>query len=765
MKMKALAILLTLSLMLGVHAGAWAAPGDAVLFPPVEEGVFENSVQSLMAVGDTLYLLTHKGLYAWQVEDTEPVLISEQVTMRYAPGRWADMSKDDQEHCKDSVNLLLEKDGKLYGLNTIKGALLLLSVTADGVDISEVAVFDWDDMYIQEADHAYTRQIFSAALTDDRLYLLAQQPNDNWNDYDLLAFDLLAGVKSKMQVENVHAIAAYENGQLLCNVFDWENMYTTDGRMIPPVLSVLDPATQKLTKLADFPAGQVGGLCYAKESGTVYVLGRGELFACKPGGAFETVAYIPVDYPGDQMPASVLAGGLYAAIPNYGSVYVRNTDPALKANRVLRIAGGYSDSVAQAFQAAYPEIPVIFMEGYFSGAEQIAQQMVSGSDSADLFIVSLSYGGFTSLRDKGYVGDLSRNAVLTEAVSKMYPQYVEAIFKEGNLIAFPCRFNSSALGYSPAMLTELGIEKPPQTLFELMDLYVDWVEEYGPAHSTYTLQENIYNIRTELLSTILMTYLAHYARAGEDLAFDTPLFRSLLAKLDEVSPILEELNPSENEQQGGMVYYYNEGEESTPTSLISNSYSFYPTQYGEGRGYVPLPLALDEGLEPALFGQIEVFVMNPKSKNHDLAQTYLEFFAQNMPRDISITFCPDDNTPVEHPWYAREIQEMKKSIDELKEQIKTAGPDELKGLEEILKSQEDYLAYREKNRFSITQEAITRYRALVPYVCVDTQNLDFLTSSPEALTLFRRFMQGEMKTDQFVREFDRKLQMMRLENR
>lgn len=764
MKLKTVAALLSLFLVIGAFSGALAAPGDAILFPAAADGSVENSIQSIAAVGDTLYLLAQNGLYAWQAADAEPRLVSNTITIGYASGKWEDMSKDDQELNKNSVNYLLERDGKLYGLNTVKGALLLLTVTADGVSISQEAVLDWNSMFLQEADYSYTRQVFGAALTSDKLYLLVQQPGDNWNDYELLAFDLAAGTQSTVPAENVHAIARYENGQLLCNVYDPENSYTSDGKQVYPVLSVLDPATQALTKLADFPAAQVGGISYSSENGMVYALGRGELYGCKPGSAFETVAYMPVDYPGDQMPAAVLTGGLYAAVPNYGSVYVRNTDPALKPNRVLRIAGGNSDNVTKAFQAAHPELPVVFQDEYYTGADQIAQQMVSGSDSADLFIVSLSYGGFSSLREKGYVGDLSGSTVLTEEVSKMYPQYVKDIFKDGKLIAFPCRFNGYALGYSPDILKELGIDQPPKTLPELMDLYVDWVEDYSQKFTGYTLMENIYDIRMELMNSIFMTYLAHYGRTGEDLKFDTPLFKSLLAKLDEVSPILEELNPSEEEKQGNTVVYSSGGPDNKPTSLISSYYNFYPTEYYEDMGYLPLPLALDEGMDPDLFAQIDVFVVNPNSPNQDLAKTYLEFFAQNMPREFSITFCPDDNTPVENPNYARELKDAQKYIDDIKAQMTTASPEAMKGLEESLKNMEDYKASVEKRRYSVPEKLITQYREFVPYVCTDSEYMNFLTSSKEAVTLLQRFMQGEMKTEQFVKEFDRKMQMMRMEN-
>ena len=764
MKAKAAAILVILSLILGVMSGACAAPGDAVLFRPAEDGTYQNSVQSLAAVGDTLYLLTYNGLFAWKQNDAEPKLVSAEAIIRYAPDKWENMVKEDQEQYQNSVNFIMERGGKLYGLNTIKGTLLLLDITADGVKFSEVSALDWKDMFIQDGDRSYTRQIYGAVLMDESLYLLVQKPDDNWNEYDLFAFSLAAGTVSKVDADNVHAIARYENGQLLCTVYDWESMYTSDGKPIYPALSVLDPAAKSIIKLTDFPAEHVGGLCYSPENGMVYALGKGELYGCKPGSAFETVAYMPSDYPNDQLPAAYVSGGLYSAVPNYGEVHVRNIDPALKASRVLRIAGGYSDSVSQKFQADHPEVPVLFVDMPLRSAEQISQQMVSGTDSADLFIISLSFGGFSSLRDKGYVTDLSQSAVLTDTISKMYPQYVSDLFKDGKLIAFPCRFNAYTLGYSPDLLEELGIDKPPRTVPELMDLYVDWVDTYSVEYPSYTIQENIYDVRTEMLNTILMTYLAHYARTGEDLAFDTPLFRSLLKKLDEVSPILKELNPSDTGNQNGVVYSSGYGMNDKPTSLITNYYTFYPTEYDDDRGYLPLPLALEEGLEPALIGQIDVYIVNPNSKNQDLAISYLEHFAQNMPRDFSITFCPEDNTPYENPGYAKDTEEAQKGLQGLKDQLENAKPEDKRNLEDAVKSQEEYIAWREKSRYIISDKVIAQYRSLGPYVSVDTRNLNFLSSSPEALTLLQRFMQGELKTDQFVREFDRKVQMMRMEN-
>ncbi len=763
MMKKVLAILIVLTLMVSLLTSALAAPGDAVLFQQVDNEFNDSRVVSLTAIEDTLYLLTYNGLYVWKAGDTEPKLLSDKVIPQYASGQWEELSKEEQEQFENSASVLLSSEGKLYGLNTIKGSLIQLDVTTNGINISEAAQLDWKDMFIKEADYSYGRQIYGAVLLPGSLYLLVQQLNDSWNDYDLLSFDLNGGSYTKVTAPNVHSIAAYQNNQLLCNVYDWDNMFTSSGERIYPALSVLDVTTSAITKLADFPADQVGGLAYDAANGTAYALGRGELYAYKSGGTFESVAYMPVDYPGDQIPSAVLSSGLYAAMPDNGSVYVRNTDPALKSARVLRIAGGYSDETTKAFQANHPDIPVVFSENSSFSAEQISQDMVSATNSADIYALSLSYGGFNSLRDKGYITDLSESAILTDAVSKMYPQYVKAIYSDGKLIAFPYQFYSNAMGYAPDILKEIGVEEPPKTIAELIDLYVEWVENYSTEYGNYTLLDSIYNIRMELVNTVLMSYFSHYARIGEELKFDTPLFKSLLQKIDEAVPMLEELNPSEDEQQGSTVTYSSDGT-AKPTSLFTGYLTINPQQYNDNRGYEPLLLALDDGMDPSFFAQIQVYIINPNSKNKDLAMTYLEYLAQNMPKDMAITLSPEANAPVESPEYAKSIERVKKQLDELNEQIKTAKPEDQKMLEENKKGLEEYISWQEANRYMISESMIAQYRSLVPYICVDTQNLDFLTSSPEATSLLQRFLQGEMDTQQFVKEYDRKLQMMRMEN-
>ena len=94
----------------------------------------------------------------------------------------------------------------------------------------------------------------------------------------------------------------------------------------------------------------------------------------------------------------------------------------------------------------------------------------------------------------------------------------------------------------------------PKTLLEYMDFAVNWLDNYAYDYADLMLLDNVYDIRSQLFNQVLNRYVSYYAATNQALDFDTPLMHKLLAKLDEVAPILEELNPEENSSGSVVVY-------------------------------------------------------------------------------------------------------------------------------------------------------------------------------------------------------------------
>ena len=77
------------------------------------------------------------------------------------------------------------------------------------------------------------------------------------------------------------------------------------------------------------------------------------------------------------------------------------------------------------------------------------------------------------------------------------------------------------------------------------------------------------------------------------------------------------------------------------------------------------------------------------------------------------------------------------------------------------------LADTEARRWAVSEEDIAAYRELAPQLIV-ADSADFLSSSTdganEASKLMQRYMDEQIGAEQFIRELDRIIQMMQMEN-
>ena len=126
------------------------------------------------------------------------------------------------------------------------------------------------------------------------------------------------------------------------------------------------------------------------------------------------------------------------------------------------------------FMNAHPDIPIVLADVNSFSADQLAQSMVSGNDAADIYSLSLSYGSFDQLRQKGYCVDLSSSEVLLNAVKQMNPDFTASFYQDGKLYAFPESAGATGFGYSPSALEKIGLTEDdlPKTYLEFIDFAV-----------------------------------------------------------------------------------------------------------------------------------------------------------------------------------------------------------------------------------------------------------------------------------------------------
>lgn len=702
----------------------------------------------LCALGNQLYAIDYSNLYELDPEVPGSVKASYALPledMTYA-------AEGDEYQIADSP-LAIASDGKdLYMFFqsrqlrrcAIDNGVVLFSDPIGMVEGSDGSWFNMGGMVVQ----------------DGAVYLLFSSSDGSWAHYDLWEIQLPDGATRLVASGGLTSMCAYLPGTLLIRYWDQEEAYS-GPEVTMPTLCSLDIATGEMTELLSLSDTEQGCLAYDPETDTIYTATDDSLYRRVALGEQEACAYLNLQYLNSSSPSVLLNGKYYIIDNNSGTFLCSDTDPANKPERALRIAQSYKDDIMVSFMQAHPEIPVVTTETSAYNAETIAQSMISGDASADIYVTSIEWGGFEQLRDKGYCVDLSNSTILMEQVARMNPTFTAAFFQDGHLWAFPSRAYANGFGYSPGVMEKIGMteDELPTTLIEFMDFAVDWLNDYAYDYADLTLLENVYDIRSQLFSQVVNSYTAYYAATGQTLDFDTPLMRKLLAKLDEVSPRLTEMNPEDT--SSGIITY--SSSDDLPSSLMTEYLYYTPEENIFSWDYQPLLLALDEGMTPAIPMSMEVYLINPNSQNVDLAVTFLEYAAQNMLASLEITLCPDANEPVEDPSILRNMEEAQKQIDSLKAQMETADEDQQRELQDTLIWAQEWLNSMEKNKYMISAENIATYREIEPYLYISTSSI-YANITTDGSQLLQRYMDGQLSSEQFIKDFNRIIRMMQMED-
>ncbi len=758
MKKACLICCLLLALTLGTQA--LAAPGDATFFTEAQKremGLANYNRPVIAGIGGTLYILFGGSIYTWQTGQESPQqLITGLEADRFS--NYADAQARLGEKAETLIYCLMSSGDTLYGLNTLNGKLFPLTLADGKMSYGTPVQLDWEGMEIKDGNYSYMKDVIKAVLTDGKIYMLIRDYTQNEYYPSLVCFDMASGAKQAFGTPFIQDFAPYRDGKLLVKIYDMEHAYDESKQELrKPSLGIFDPAAGTATETGLFADQDVSGLIYHEQSDTLYYMAPNKIVAMKALSVPAQAAYLPMDY-GEESAAVLLDGGLYA-ISSWTGTFIRNTDPTYLPTGSLSVYDGYTDQAAMAFAAKYPDIPVTFNQGvYFETSQAMAQAMVSGDSAFDIYRFNLSYQDFSNLLEKGYCTDLSASPMLTEQIGKMYPFLQNAVTKDGKFYALPLELYSYGLSYSPMFWKEAGLEeRMPKTFLELIDFMNWWAQEGKDAHPDYMLMEGVSDYRSTMLDMAFNLYMQYCQAQGENLTFDTPLFRKLMAAVESLNT--KELDVPLQEGESDEKLY-------SGKSLLMNYYDWLDLQSLNADYSRPLPIPLEEGMPVHIPAYIQVMFINPNSKNMDMALRYLETSLEFMERSRHIMLFPDDNEPVARSDYDTWIAQVEKELENAKKQLETAKPEQKKDKEAIVKSYEDLLTNKDKYYWQVSKENIAVYRDMATLCYAAAPNLlDYRPKEGESeiRALITRYQQKQISLDQFIAEADKKIRMILLE--
>lgn len=744
-------------------AAAAAEPVSVMLMQPSQTGYGAENPKSVLGaanVGDTLYILTDRTLEAWKPGETDATAVIDPLVNSSFVGE--DGAAEARKNGTPVVGKVFSDGAVLYGLSPDTGELWKLADAGGLLAAPEkLATLDWATMERTSADgqYQYTPQLGDVALANGVLYMALTDWEHSDNPYELCSWSLEGGAFLQSAAGlALRTLAPYKNGLLLCKQYDDMHAWDEDTQtQIMPKLVTLDPATGAVAEVLTFASANIQGVRYNADTDTIYYIDGATAYAMPdPAQPARITAYLP-NRVWDDANACLLPGGMLAVVDNNG-VVVRALDAPGIENGALTVYGEYGSLGHQAYIAQYPQALVTCSDAYYENLEAFTNAMVSGSDMVDVLRLDSDYTPLARLIDKGYALDLSAYPDLMALAAEMDPKFTAPVTKDGKLYGLPVDVYATGISYNSTAWESLGLTQDdlPRNALELMDFIANWQADYGEEHAELMLTDNG-GVRDALFGWLMSAYVAYQKAQGQDIAFDTELYRSLLKGFEGIDFTDLEVNPEEQDDE-----YWSR------TALFSfyNNLT-YPGQYRYSGKYLLLPLA--DGLAPVAPADVQYLIINPRTAHLEQAVQYLGVYARNLdPESADITLFPAHNEPIVNKSFESDLADWKQAIQDYQTHLETARPEEVADLKSSIEYFQKMIDNADTYRYDVAQAEIEAYRNdVAPCLTVVGQtplNTWDGEKGNDFYTLQNQYLQGAINADSFVREIDKRLRMMQLED-
>ena len=759
MKMK-WAALLALVLAALIPCAALAAAGDANIGRREEmRETYGDNVYGGCVVGDALYLYGGEHIYTYRVGDADLTAVEFQL-----PEAGEHESRNVEKMFSDGESLYILCQVNFYDENEYgvrRAEIYPVEVDGDDVSFGEPVEVNIDELTVSYGgNETYFIQVESVCYVGG--YLMMYVYNDS-GEQAVYALDIETGEGSFIEdLERARCITPYADDQLLIQTYDYD-AEAYEFLIYDPESESLTSACPPITR----EGGLFSGLVYSQESERLFYMQEGYVMAAEDfdfEGA-EPVAELSSLYYGED--GGLLLPGDYYVYISYDATSIRATDPdALPDTRITIAGGGYSDSIMAAYYSfgnLHGDVAVVLDQSY-RPASEIIEAMMSRDSSADIYMMSVQSEAFDALYNRGYLVELDNEEIVSE-VEKMYPAVREVLTRDGEAVAVPVSVYGWTMGLDYEGFEKIGIarEDVPDNWPELLDLLPE-LPDMLPEDGSVRIFEEYYtqrDVQYNLISYIMEAWRIHQDAVGNEPSYNSPelidMFEKVMA-IDYEALGLPDDDEEDNERYA-MVSYG--GSERTHTLFefsvgctIGNFYSRCE----------PAVLSVIPGEPGEIPLQMNVAVVNPFSKNVDLAQEFLLELLRNMENRTSYNLSDELNEPVRYSYTLETMKEYEDSIAKLREEMEDADPVDVPALEEQIADLERVLEDIDRYGWDIGPTDIEWYRAHAEYLTVE--RYDFLqaaNSDGELGELSEQFTQGKVSPADFLKEVDRKVRMRALE--
>lgn len=726
-------------------------------------------IRALATAGDTLYMITDGTLYTYQ-EGQADAAAQGSVMLATDYGDMTTAQDDASSTGLDAEHMLsfLAGGDRLVSLNQWNGKLFEVKAQDGKIAYEDLATLQDAELLVrQDGEYTYLASVMTTCTVGDGLYVLTQEWDDEgWSSNKLYAISLTDGSAKISAQEHVTQVLPYQDGKLLLTVFDDRNGWDEEtGERLKPALYTWDPQSDTVESLGELPSSNANNLAWDAQGQRLVYFDNCRVMGWTPGGEPKQLTYLPSSYVENM---AVLGKTVAVSGFNGSGVMLRTLRDDFSTDVSLNLYGGYMDNGVMAFTVKNPTVPVYSLDEYYTTNEALAQAMVSGESTLDVLEMNLSYSNFLTLKAKGYCADLSGYPELVKAVENMLPLVKDAVMQDGKLMAIPLSLYGWGYSVNTDVMEELGLteEDIPDNYVDLCRFITTWNDEYIEEYPNYLpmdLDGSEADIKSRLFNSMLTDYLYYCQAQGGEVKFDTPMFREMMQALDEMrcDEIADMLSSGDEDDYWSREFLMQSGYQTVGDFSMYGGDSGYNSQQA-------VFMRLTPESERAIGVTLTVMFINPRCKNMDYAVQLLQCELEAMDTQSRYTMDATASEAVEDPNFEENVANWKKTLETVKQEREKADEADKRDYDDSIAYLQEMIDHQEQYRYIISEDMLKYYHEQVmPYLYV--QQPTFLdassdSQSTELQTLMSRYTDGQISLEQFIRDADKKLRMMQMED-
>lgn len=650
------------------------------------------------------YLCDRDGVLWYQAYDeAEPHMLctlpKQPDTLYRGQSTYENLSYDDRAQADETVQVLVEAEGKLYAVNQYAGRIG--AVNEQGVRWLEQR---FDASCVMSLD-GWQRQIMTAAMQDGRLYLLVdfgEEDAARSHNSSVVRINIATGENVRLKTPGAISMCLYKEGLLLLCQDDQGKQY----------LTALNTDTGEMRGLPNVPPQEEEALItYQAAEDKLYLATKDGVYCASNDGAFSMALNNPAPLSMSMFGKARIVENDSYALWTDGIFVMPLTSEADKGSALTLCLRDLDTNLQQAFMKEHPDVLLNVLYQDLTEAD-IASRIRSGDTETDIFQVTVN-NAFGKLKDNAFAAGLHDSPEIANSVAAMYPPIRAVLLKDdGQIIAYPKDLSLDLWSVNmPLWEKHFGNEPIPATwkaLFEAMLRF----EEQDDDDGDLFLVEWSYQ---DMVMRVLNAFMEQREGSWEAIDFGDHTLKEALKALEQVNDCMQkrgityqfepDLYP-ENDVMNRSVFYTGGGGISTYKNGLAGSDDLMPFTFAQGE-------------EPVVHGYMSVLIVNPLSVHQQLARDYIACAAKQETNFTRYYMLHADATePVEKANWQEQLQSYTEREKMLKAQIAqpdaAKNPMTLKSLQDELSSVQWFLSQQDFIKWQISPDGIAAWQKIVP---------------------------------------------------